>query len=528
MITLNYGTFNKFIRKNKLVLVEFYAPWCGHCQELAPHYREAAAELAEMDLPRQVKLAKYDDTDEYNMRLAAGSPEVFNFTSYPSLFVFDRGEHDYYMGGREAPEIVEYMAAVARGLDPLAEEAKRKPGLYREKTDQVVDLDLESFEELVMADGEALWITEYYSDRCPFCKSLAPEYIEAATRVQEELGGQVRFGAVNSRIFHELAERFDITGYPWVTSFYRGRKVEDMAGLGGADSIVSWAKAMHDAHWEPPAAQAVAVAGDGVLSPEPEEGPAGGDGVLSADAEDGADGALALAAEAGEPADPVAGEPEDPEAGLAWRQHLGRQTWFFLHTLAAKYPEYPTEADESMARALVAALGQHYPCGLCRAHLREKLRDPALGPVRTGSRAALSTWFCELHNMVNRDLNKALQPCVPFELDRMYLKDCGDCTHAPPEEGAAERSAGAVWDAALYYKNPAAMAAAATETEAFEAMEAEELLGAAINFNVIDEDAARALREAARADAQALDDLRARMEPVLALLEENEALRAGS
>ena len=38
---------------------------------------------------------------------------------------------------------------------------------------------------------------------------------------------------MNSRVYHELAEAWGIKSYPWVTSFYKGEKIEDMAGLGG-------------------------------------------------------------------------------------------------------------------------------------------------------------------------------------------------------------------------------------------------------------------------------------------------------
>ena len=36
----------------------------------------------------------------------------------------------------------------------------------------------------------------------------------------------------------------------------------------------------------------------------------------------------------------------DEEKGSIWRKALGRQTWFFLHTLAAKYPDYPSDVDQ--------------------------------------------------------------------------------------------------------------------------------------------------------------------------------------
>lgn len=42
------------------VLVEFYAPWCGHCKTLAPHFDEAARRIA--DNPNIV-IAKVDSTE---------------------------------------------------------------------------------------------------------------------------------------------------------------------------------------------------------------------------------------------------------------------------------------------------------------------------------------------------------------------------------------------------------------------------------------------------------------------------------
>ncbi len=64
------------------MLVEFYAPWCGHCKQLAPEYEKASTEL----LADKIKLAKVDCTEE-NELCAQHDVEGF-----PTLKVFRNGQ----------------------------------------------------------------------------------------------------------------------------------------------------------------------------------------------------------------------------------------------------------------------------------------------------------------------------------------------------------------------------------------------------------------------------------------------------
>ena len=43
VVTLTPGTFDAIVfQKSKYVLVKFFAPWCGHCKQLAPVYEQVA------------------------------------------------------------------------------------------------------------------------------------------------------------------------------------------------------------------------------------------------------------------------------------------------------------------------------------------------------------------------------------------------------------------------------------------------------------------------------------------------------
>lgn len=90
VVVLNDTNFTDVVNKNRFVLVEFYAPWCGHCQALAPEYAAAATELK----GDNVILAKLDATEDNEVA------QKFDVQGFPTILFFIDGVHKSYTGQR--------------------------------------------------------------------------------------------------------------------------------------------------------------------------------------------------------------------------------------------------------------------------------------------------------------------------------------------------------------------------------------------------------------------------------------------
>lgn len=54
------------------------------------------------------------------------------------------------------------------------------------------------------------------------------------------------------------------------------------------------------------------------------------------------------------------------------RGELGRSTWNYLHTMAAYYPDKPSQEQQCEMSSFVKLFSKFFPCEDCASHLRER------------------------------------------------------------------------------------------------------------------------------------------------------------
>jgi protein disulfide-isomerase A1 len=101
VLVLGDSNFDEAIAKYDYLLVEFYAPWCGHCKKLTPEYAAAAQKLAALDPPRY--LAKVDATEHKEVA------ERHDVKGFPTLVFYNQGTKSEYTGGRTEDTIVSWI-----------------------------------------------------------------------------------------------------------------------------------------------------------------------------------------------------------------------------------------------------------------------------------------------------------------------------------------------------------------------------------------------------------------------------------
>jgi hypothetical protein len=87
----------------------------------------------------------------------------------------------------------------------------------------------------------------------------------------------------------------------------------------------------------------------------------------------------------------------------------GPAMWHYLHTMSFNYPVEPTEKNKRDYKDFVYNLRNVLPCKYCRINLTNNLKQKPLMMCHMKNRAAFSKYIYELHELVNKMLNKKSQ-----------------------------------------------------------------------------------------------------------------------
>ncbi|XP_068603841.1 protein disulfide-isomerase A4 [Brachionichthys hirsutus] len=199
---LTDGNYETFVEGKDTVLLEFYAPWCGHCKTFAPEYEKIAQALKENDPP--VPVAKVDAT------VATGLSQRFEVSGYPTIKILKRGEPVDYDGGRTETAIVTRVKEVAQ------------PD-WKPPPDVTLVLTEDNFDETV--NNADIILVEFYAPWCGHCKRLAPEYEKAAKELNKR-SPSIPLAKVDATVETDIASRFEVTGYPAFKMFRKGKLFE--------------------------------------------------------------------------------------------------------------------------------------------------------------------------------------------------------------------------------------------------------------------------------------------------------------
>lgn len=196
VLNLDYRGFHALLERkplNEIWMVDFFAPWCGPCMQLAPEWNKLAKLLKKLP---EVKIAKVDCTVEAQL-----CNEQF-VRSYPTIRLYPS---DSYGTNK-------YMVFTGFNRDAYS----LRSWLIQHLPEMVENFTPFLFQQEI-TQGSSPFIVDFYTPWCGPCQHFAPVFEDIAI----SLRGRVRAAKINCDRHGQLCRSLGIQAYPTV-KFYPG------------------------------------------------------------------------------------------------------------------------------------------------------------------------------------------------------------------------------------------------------------------------------------------------------------------
>ena len=221
LIELTEENFAKHVAQGKH-FVKFYAPWCGHCQRLAPTWDELAKSL---EYEASVTIAKIDCTQHRPIC------QDFEVKGYPTLLWIEDGKKvEKYSGARTHEDLKAYVDKMV-GQEKAAEEAGEKEADEEKKEEEeknfVLQLTSENFETAIESGTT---FVKFFAPWCGHCKRMAPTWEQLAAKFVGREG--VKIAKVDCTVAEakDLCSAQEVQGFPTMYIYKNGEKVTEYDG----------------------------------------------------------------------------------------------------------------------------------------------------------------------------------------------------------------------------------------------------------------------------------------------------------
>lgn len=250
VLQLTPDDFSEVTQGDSVVLVEFFAPWCGHCKSLAPAWEKAATALKGI-----VTVASVDCDAHQSLAQENG------IQGFPTIQAYVPGKKSpvKFEGQRDVKGIVDFGLQQLKALVNARLGGKGGGSGGKSEGSASVELTDANFEEKVLESTD-LWLVEFFAPWCGHCKNLAPEWKRAA----KNLKGKVNLGQVDCTVHTTICSRFEVQGYPTIKIFGADKdKPTPYEGQRTAGAIESFALELLQANVPPP--EVYEITGQGVF-----------------------------------------------------------------------------------------------------------------------------------------------------------------------------------------------------------------------------------------------------------------------